>query len=222
MKNQLILLCGSSKFMKINLKCAKRIIFPYIIDVLIVVRPNCFSGTVADFIGINFTCFKILEVNRVNSAPDFIIGITRNLIVRAHGYTSDLEKFLAFRKNIRINQNFLFIVQRLKFSRENRIFLSFLVAYNIPVLVEKIRQRLIIFLVARLHFLEKFFLKFLRVFHDEVTVSVFSFKVFLNFGVFPLVHPEITVGALIAVNFQYFICFFCYWGLHFSVKRSNL
>ena len=103
---------------------------------------------------------------------------------------------------VTIEQQFFSCIQAFLFSRVNRVLFAFFVSGNVPVTIQFIRNRRIIFFDPALHFLKKFLLKFLGMGGHFMEILVLSVQVIKNLLVFPIVHPIVIIDSHIAVLFK--------------------
>ena len=167
----------------------------------IITCPDCFSGSVFYDVWVNFSGFDILEKNGVNPSSHCICRISNDLIINTYRNTSSLEKCFVSRQNIGIQKYFFFVFQSLELSGKNWIFSSILITNYVPITVKEIWQRLIVFFVARFHFLIQIILKVFRILHHKICISIFFLKILDYFRIFSLVHPEIRVISFIVMDF---------------------
>src|SRR5690606_27061101 len=102
MKNQNILRRIGSQLVPKNLKCPKDFVFPDIEEMSVIISPHDFSGGILNIIGYKLTCLQVFDLNGINSPSGCVGRKGSQLIISAHGSTSEIILRMSFRKEVRI------------------------------------------------------------------------------------------------------------------------
>ena len=182
---------------------------------LVVIRPNGISGNFFDFVGKDFACFQILDLNVVDSPSNNVDAENGQFIVGTDAQTSQLEIRMSFCHFVAIEHDFFFGRKAFLFSGINGVVFSGFESGDVVITIVQIRNRLVVFLNPALHFLEQFLLECLGVGSHFFVIVIFLVQIINHFRIFPVVQPKVIVNSLVAEFFQFFGNYFGNWWLYY-------
>ena len=176
---------------------------------LVVAGPDHVARSVRNVFFVGFSCFKILDVNRVNPSAHRVDAVGNQTVVFAETDFAYLKECESISEFVAVEHDFFGIFQRVFLAAENRVFLAFFVSRVMIVVPDFHRHGIVILLDASRDFVKKLFLKRFGVLQAFFGIAVFCFKIFYDFGIFPFVEPIVIVDAGVSVDAQFVRYFLC-------------